>query len=338
MSEPFPGQPSDPRLVVIKSSGGGGLGDSIRTLVAGIDYAVRSDRWLHVDWSDGLYGPVGENVFPSLFELQDLPYLASLSGQLGRSDVHPPAWQGHLDLSMKELWGRQFTSWDRQQARGHFSFDQQDDSLPQGVLVMWDFDSFFARSQAFAKARSLLHRHLQPAAAIRAEVDHFLAEQGNDGPLVGLHIRHSREALAGGKGVASDLLLRKARQLASENPRTRFLICTDNADKLEEFQQLLPRTVVRPKPLPPAGEAIHLVDFGPSALAKTRDALIEMLLLARCDALIYPAQSSFSLCSALWSDLPPQHLHPVAATPTGRSERVLRPIRAAVHRLRRALP
>ena len=335
MSERFPGQPGDPRLVAIKSSGGGGLGDSIRTLVAGIDYAVRSERWLHVDWSDGLYGPIGDNVFPSLFELLDLPTMASLSGQLQRSDVYPPAWQGHLDLSMKELWRRQFSSWDRQQAQSHFSFDQEDVAHPQGVLVMWDFDSFFARPHSFSRARSLLHRHVRPAAAIRAEVDDFLAEQADDGPLVGVHIRHSREAFAGGKGVASVLLLRQARQLARDNPRTRFLICTDNAAKLEEFQQLLPRTVVRPKPLPPAGEAIHLVDFGPSALAKTQDALIEMLLLARCDALIYPAQSSFSLCSALWSNLPPQQLHPVASSPKGRSERVLRPIRAAVDRLRR---
>jgi hypothetical protein len=323
-----------PRLVVVKSSGGGGLGDSIRTLVTGIDYALKSGRSLHVDWSDGLYGPVGENVFDRFFELTDLHVTPSLGDQLGRTDVYPPAWQGHLDSAMKDLWSQHFTSWNRQAAQECLSFDQTNLSFPQGVLVMWDFDSFFSGPSSFADARQLLKRHLRPSVSIRTEVDRFVAEQGTD-PLIGLHIRNSREAQAGGKSVASDRLLKKALQVSRQYTNARFLICTDNGATLEQFQKALPRTVVRPKPLPPPGEAIHLVDYGPSAYEKTCDALIELLLLSRCDALIYPAASSFSLCSALISDIPEHNLFPVANSPASPVARLRQRLRSSARRILR---
>lgn len=46
-----------------------GLGNRLITLLSAIDYARKTGRRLHVDWSDGMFGPKGQNVFYRYFEL-----------------------------------------------------------------------------------------------------------------------------------------------------------------------------------------------------------------------------------------------------------------------------
>lgn len=60
-----------PKYLVVK--GLAGLGNRMITLLAAADYARSTGRSLHVDWSDGMFGPKGENVFYKYFQLNGVP-------------------------------------------------------------------------------------------------------------------------------------------------------------------------------------------------------------------------------------------------------------------------
>jgi len=321
-------------LLVIKSSGGGGIGDSIRSLIAGIDYARRSGRSIYVDWSDGMFGPEGINVFSDFFEILGLPTVTDLKAYGDSEDLFPAIWKNNLDQSLKTLWTKQsYPAWDRHAVRTAFSFDQERLDYNELVLVMWDFDGYFAAPQALESARALAQRHLSPAGAIKAEVDLDVARRFRN-PVIGIHVRETAEATAGGKALPVSLLTEKVSEIASETGSQCIFLCTDNQHRQEQIQQQFTNVIVREKLMPPAGEAIHLSEFGPKAFEKTRDALLDLLTLSRCDYIVYPAFSSFSICAALLSATPEDRIYPIAASgPSG-----LRGLgRRAISKLRRAL-
>ena len=57
-------------ILIVKGSGGGGLGDRIRSAIVGIIYAKLSNRKIYIDWSDGVYGDKGNNIFYLLFDVK----------------------------------------------------------------------------------------------------------------------------------------------------------------------------------------------------------------------------------------------------------------------------
>jgi hypothetical protein len=79
--------------------------------------------------------------------------------------------------------------------------------------------------------------------------------------------------------------------------QTPIFLCTDSAEVQSALESKLDNLVVRPKTFLPAGAGeLHL---GRDAWARRDDALIEMLLLARCKAIIrYPPGSFFSFYAA----------------------------------------
>lgn len=66
-----------PRYLVVK--GLAGLGNRLITLLSAADYAQAAGRRLHIDWSDGMFGPVRENVFYRFFELKNVDSEPDLS-------------------------------------------------------------------------------------------------------------------------------------------------------------------------------------------------------------------------------------------------------------------
>ena len=64
------------KYLVLK--GCAGLGNRLLTLSEAVGYAAATGRCLHVDWSDGMFGPRGDNVFPRYFEVHGVPLEPSL--------------------------------------------------------------------------------------------------------------------------------------------------------------------------------------------------------------------------------------------------------------------
>ncbi|MFZ1575533.1 MAG: nodulation protein NodZ [Chromatiaceae bacterium] len=305
----------DPRWVLLKSTGGAGIGDLVRAVLSALHYAHVTGRALSVQWADGLYGPAGTNVFPHLFELIDVPAADCLDGLTAPADTWPPAWRGRLDWPLNRLYAElRDDDWNRGWALRELSFDQTRFDYAESVLVMWDFDGFTPSWQAADPVRrvgsspedalrQLAARHVRPAARIREQVAAF-RERHFTRPMMGVHVRKTFEKGGAGKQVNDESYPRAIAAVRRRHPEAGIFLATDNADMVGMIGRRFPGLVTRPKWFPTAGQPIHFTPEGPERLARAEDAVVEMCLLAACDYLIYPALSSFSMAARHLSGLP----------------------------------
>ena len=89
------------KWLVLKASGGGGLGDSIKSLLVAAYYADLTNRVLVVDWRGSVYAEEGVDVFSYLFKLKNLKTQQPLPSS---KDIYPDAWRGRLDKSLHEVY------------------------------------------------------------------------------------------------------------------------------------------------------------------------------------------------------------------------------------------
>jgi hypothetical protein len=158
---------------------------------------------------------------------------------------------------------------------------------------------------AFDDARRFLEA-LRPIAPVEANVETYRQSVRPDGPWIGLHIRHGN----GGNILGHARSWRSFRdamercRLAVEAARQRLganapvLLCTDSIDVEKAARRNIPGLICRPKTYRRSGKGeLH---YGAGAAEGLEDTLTEMLLLARCHALIrYPASSFFSFYAAV---------------------------------------
>ena len=81
---------SSENYLVVKGAGGGGLGDRLWGVLAGILYCRLTGRALHVDWRDGLLGDPDVNAFYGLFELSGIKTIRTLPEPSDLASVYPP--------------------------------------------------------------------------------------------------------------------------------------------------------------------------------------------------------------------------------------------------------
>jgi hypothetical protein len=292
------------KVLLVKSSRGAGLGDALRVVLAAVAYGAATGRSILVDWSDGSFGPFGTNMFPAFFQIDrrlavgDLP-----AGFWQDRDVHPPIWGGRLRDPVHELYlGQGWSHWERARTKALLSADLFEAAYPHDVIVLTDFTGLPAHLAA-EPLIGPLHAILQPASEIAAELSLFAAKHLQP-PTIGVHLRETTEPGAAEKARRHSTVLRVIRRLQQRWPDAVVFLATDNRDTEARFRDHVPRLVVRQKHLPPPGLPVHLSDYGPSAVEKTRDAVIDLLLLARCDALVHPSNSSFSVVASLLSSAP----------------------------------
>jgi hypothetical protein len=301
-----------PKAVVIKGSGGGGLGDRIRAALVGMLYADLSHRHVYVDWRDGVYGPNGLNAFDELFQIHQLPVVDA--AHLNTRDTHPPAWSGRLHRSMDEIWNEDGnTSWNRAGAIHRYSFDLGQLDHPNQVLVMWEFDQLAALRRHLADSYDDLNdeqilaaaynRFLLPSPSLSQAVDQCLA--GCKGRTVGVHVRATREAKAQKGEIPLTAYTSELDRLLRTQTFERIVICTDNAEVERKLRERYPQSWSKRKWFAEPGESLHLNEACPDKLQAAKDALTDIMLLARCDWLISTQNSSFSMMARIMSSAPP---------------------------------
>ncbi len=305
--------------LLIKSTGGAGIGDLVRALLSAVHYAYVTGRALSIRWDDGLYGATGTNVFPELFELVGCPEADRAEGLSGYMDTWPPAWQDRLDRPLNQLYAElRNDDWNRSWALRNLSFDQTRFDYPAPVLVMWDFDGFVPSWLAADPARRvggspedalrlLAARHVRPAARLREQVESF-RDRHFTRPMIGVHVRKTFEKGGAGKQVNDESYPRAIAAVRRRHPEAGVFLATDNADMVGMLGRHFPGLVTRPKWFPVAGQPIHFAHDGPDRLARAEDAVVEMCLLASCDYLLYPALSSFSMAARHLSGLPDERV------------------------------
>jgi hypothetical protein len=94
------------RFLIVK--GAAGLGNRLVSLANAIDYARRSNRVLHVDWSDGQFAAKGDNAFPLFFSLRNVEQFTNPAElpNSARSCAYPRAWGMVPEKSVSDLYRR----------------------------------------------------------------------------------------------------------------------------------------------------------------------------------------------------------------------------------------
>lgn len=309
---------TDQKIVVVKGSGGGGLGDRIRTVLTAILYAKLADRELFVDWDDGVYSQPGTNAFPKLFELRGVDQGLSIPSS---DSVRPTLWKGNLGLTMHELYCRHGPiPWDRKAAIHNYSFDLSRLDYPEDVLVMWEFDQFSKLrnhfkggfAQLLQKSDGKIMTELLQENLVLSEELQELVEKWKNSffskSVIGVHIRKTKEADCARGTVSLKTYHAELNRLLRGSPNARIFLATDNSEIIQDFNKKYTNTVTRKKWLANPGESLHLNPHCPDRLQNAIDAVVDMHLLSECNYLIYPRNSSFSTVSMYMSKAPPENI------------------------------
>ncbi|MDV6033273.1 MAG: hypothetical protein F9B45_24940 [Phycisphaera sp. RhM] len=319
---------STEKFVVVKGSGGAGLGDRICGLAVGIAYAQITGRTLFVDWRDRAFQSQEDNLFPKLLTVRTVNQCQVLP-QI--DDVAPPVWQQRLDMEIDQVraidlrergieWSGAAPKWDRDEAVRRYSIDVSDFTRPERCVVVWSGASInglldqLKRNGAVAAsftADGFLGKVVRDSISFHPEIEtriqRFRHERFQDRMVLGIHHRKTEEAAAV-RSIPSERQYFDAtdRALAKMSSDTVIFLATDNADVQDLYAKRYGSQRVHwtDKWLPEGGQSIHKNAGCPDGSLAAKDALMDVGLLARCDRLVLTGNSSFSSLAGWFSTKP----------------------------------
>ncbi len=313
------------KTVIVKGSGGAGLGDRLGGLVGALAVARLTGRSLYVDWRDTAYGDGSRNYFSDLFCVTGLTCLPDLPQE---GSVIPETWAGRLHFSLNEIVEADDMEWSRDKGRLRYNVDYSRLDHPADHLVMFELDFFERIQPAIAAAipeyatlsadqiRSrLVEKHLVLRPEILAHAQRFRDQHFESGKMIGVHVRKTRECDLSRPNPELGSFLRKAAEFLSSTKGAMLFLSTDNSAVIEMFYHRFgkERVLTMAKWMPDAGLHLHMNSECPDQLASARDALAEVWLLAQCDWLITSGCSGFSWMARMFSRAAPYRqvvLHP----------------------------
>lgn len=302
-----------------------GLGNRVFALVTAILYARLSDRTLIVDWGDNQYSQAGENTFSKLFELVDIPHVQQLppTESACPPSVYPALWQQRLK---KPIWkvikkdlvrqgtkeAGQLIAAMGQNVFKRYAYDVSRPDYAEDVVIaasyieeidrmrplfVGDYARFrWARKRAIFQ--EIFHTHLALAPAVQQRLVAFKETYFQGTQVVGIHVRKSDKAIS---------YLRYKRALAKQMkrcPDARIFLATDNREVEQELSALYPGVFTLDKWLPAPGIKAHGNKDCPDLSEHAVTALLDILLLASCDYLIYSRATSFGLLASYITAIP----------------------------------
>lgn len=281
------------KSLVLKATGGGGLGDCVKSVLTAAHYAKLSNRALYVDWSGGIYADKGQDPFYQFFKLVGVELLKKLPDS---NDVHPPSWQRRLTRSLHDVYVEDgWKSWNRSQIIQFYSFDLARLDYPNEVLVMWDFDQLakLTESSSIEVLRGLRKKYLRLSPSM---FDQFKAVKDEIGTVgLAVHIRATNEFQQSKIGLSvSRYFLVVDSVLRETKDRLPIFLSTDNKNVEVEFCNRYPSTVVNNKWFAGAGEPLHLAPNRKDKLATLRSAMLDVLMLSNGQVILITPRSSFS--------------------------------------------
>jgi hypothetical protein len=325
--------PASDKILLIK--GRAGLGNRMLCALTGILYARISGRRAIVDWRDPIYSDDGTNVFDRYFECGDCLSVDSIPDT---DSVAPPVWRGNLHLDAQRMQNRYAQTRDVREVWREFSIDLRRRDYSETVTVMWAFTEQIAALRPHFEGRwsalkdvstdeilrDLLRNALRLRPAIRERVERFEREQYRR-PMLGVHVRYSdhRSNLRG--------ILDNVAEMIAREPERRIFLCTDALEVKRMFEATWPGVVSTPHWYPRPGAHLHNNPQCPDRAESGVEALVDIALLARCDAMVIDTSSSFSYVARLLSDVPDSEVADVARSgkmPPWRRKQVWRLLRA----------
>jgi hypothetical protein len=278
-----------------------GLGSDLATIMGAWYYARRTARTLVIDWRNSLYlADRAVNAFPRFFQpLDQIDGVKIIcDDSVGKRNFPEPV------LPLHKLPAREYRELLRMGT---------DIAAPTLINTrpMHIFPPLAVQQRIIRAVR--LHDEVQ------REVDEFRQAEFAGATVLGVHFRHGNgERLAFGRDLSLQESCQKialrCQELCGNLSRSssfpvRTFLATDSQEAEETLRALVPGVVTRNKTYHAAGTGrLHRRSLG---LRSAKDALVEMFLLARCNALIYN-NSWFSYYARLTGrfDVTPVSIHP----------------------------
>ncbi len=311
-----------PKILVVRASGG--LANRLLALTSGIALALVTKRCLCIDWRDGLYSDDFSNIFPTWFSLEHVPYMpvedVLLYMEKGAS-VYPPFWQEHFakTVAVEYLFdGNNHMSPENMHIS---SIDQENMHTDADIAFFWHYNEKLCIKLAplllpylkerFAEAVNLqaedvpafiFRTCIVPKAELSEAADTFFAKHFSSSP-VGIHIRHT--------DLKSPLPLMLEKLCAVAKRDEALFLCTDSVEVEDMVCKLFPHTITQKKIFLDSGIPLHSYVPGISNVQKGREALLDMLILAKCRTIIRYAPSSFARIAVILAHMPKESVHVV---------------------------
>ncbi|WP_242928038.1 hypothetical protein [Pontibacter vulgaris] len=316
------------KYLIIK--GCAGLGNRMYTLCSAISYAIKTNRKIYVDWSDGQYGEKGENIFYKYFSLNEVDSvndLSEITRNIERLTFYPSVWQENLWASLYDLYlhdsGGIFQKIKKKYlGRGRLNIlnefwkyktkktQKRTDSEARALLALIDkrnmamggrysydikqnvvfFSDFIPECDL-----TLLKTHICLKPIIEKRVEAFLKINKLSSGFIGVHVRYTDNK----PDAALDGLIEHLKNLVDvENAR--IFLATDNIKIEMLFKNTFNEDLVcYPKYLPEklsGGLHQYALHTGEYFVAEKifQESLIELGILTRCTTLLYQGNSTFS--------------------------------------------
>lgn len=294
------------RALIIKAKGG--LGNRMLSAVTGLVLADLNNRTGYIDWRDGMYLAAGENLYPHLFDANWMGDLAAFDHE---TDVMPAVWAGRLTDQPVDIIRRHFP----RQHQNPFlyrklSIDLTGSDPAARAGVYWSYlpklqrlSGRLARNPRFADksidtiTREYLNRYFRPVPQVTERIDTVFAKL--DKPVIGVHIRFTD------RKVPLDKIMRELGQLSARLPEATIFLATDSEVAQNAILDRFDNVVTLEKALAKDGAALHFsTDSFTDPVEEARNALADMMALARCDWLLHSRHSTFSVTAALSGNIP----------------------------------
>lgn len=318
-------QKTNKKFILIK--GCAGLGNRLITLCSAIEYCKLTNRLISVDWSDGLYGYPGDNVFEKYFSLNNSKTISvekiKQYNDIGMS-VYPNEFEGNLHLNIHSLYQQVSNNYFCKFPPNAYSFLKANMfsshwALKSNIKGNETTDITAYLRILFKKSGfplgGCLQNHIQEDIVIFADyVPLFIEKNINNliinptildtinkfvninqiDQTIGVHIRSTD--LTPTKNI---ILLINA--IKKENKAEKIFLSTDSLDIQTEFMRNFEHVVVYDKFTPVLKNKIGLHQWASMSANHDKaeqifkDSIVDMYLLSKCKKLFYQGNSSFSI-------------------------------------------
>jgi len=310
------GASSQMRVVVSKRVAG--LGSCLISLLRAWDFARRTGRSLVIDWRNSVYLPnPAENLFDALFqnrtEIAGVPIITgkALADFRFPEPFYPQGW------NQEDIHGfpdRYIPSDALDAAHPVIRFGRAEQYVmctrgndPEAPTVVFHHGlrdgekvKRYFPDMPHSRIVTRFFDDLRESENVRSMADAFAEAHFDQRPIIGLHIRHgngeftnrSGSRLGKDPGLLLDQCKAAMESLGIENASTLALfLCSDSVEVYQRFKEWVPNLISMEKKLLPEGAgALHM---GDRSIESAEHAMVEMLLLSRCDALVH-TQSQFT--------------------------------------------
>lgn len=320
------------KFLIVK--GCAGLGNRLITLAAAMEYAVKTNRILIADWSDGQFSMKGDNIFYKFFELEGIDHLKSYKEIENYANItkYPHSFGEMPEASVYDIFVHDSGKYLKKiipafilsKVRGRISFvneywrckksphDKARESDLGALYSIFDRTSIPAGSK-YEKSITTdvlfyidfcpsydpeLINKIKLKEEHMKEVEAFSHEKKLNKNSIGIHIRSTDKT----PGIVLGKLFEKIKELSIKG--LKIFLATDSLTIEKEVKRNFSEVITYPKFLPQAQEeGLHQYALynNMTELAETifKESIMDMWLLSKCEYLYFQGNSSFSNISRI---------------------------------------